>query len=108
MVKVYFERNGYAEEIGTFVSEDRYNQLLPLLEKLAKEDGFDRVTESIEYEWTTNARYYLSGINIADQVELIASHPNQLELIDNIEGVYVWQPLEGMYNCEEFLLLIRY
>lgn len=108
MVKVYFERNGYAEEFGTFISEDRYNQLLPLLEKLAKDDGFDRVTESIEHAWEINASYYLSGGNIAEQVEAIASHHNQLELIDNIEGVEVWQPLEGMYNCEEFLLLIRY
>lgn len=52
MVKVYFENsNGsYSELVATFEDEKVYIACLPLLEKQAIENGFDKVTESIETE----------------------------------------------------------
>lgn len=48
MVKVYFEMEGYSEYVATFKDETIYMLCLPQLEKLCKEEGFERVTESIE------------------------------------------------------------
>lgn len=46
-VKVYFETEGYAELVAIFDSSETYNACLPALEKLAKKNGFTKVTESI-------------------------------------------------------------
>jgi hypothetical protein len=50
MVKVYFELdNGkYAELVAIFDNEETYDVCLPALEKLAKKNNFDLVTESID------------------------------------------------------------
>lgn len=48
MVKVYFELGGYAKHIATFQSEEAYIRCLASLETLAKENGFETVTESVE------------------------------------------------------------
>lgn len=50
VVKVYFETSGYAELVAKFDSEETYDACLPALEALAKENGFDFVSESIEDE----------------------------------------------------------
>ena len=52
MVAVYFgmESQKYAELVANFDSEEVYLACLPALEKLAKKNGFDHVTESIEPE----------------------------------------------------------
>jgi hypothetical protein len=54
MVKVYFElENGkYAELVAIFDNEATYDVCLPALEKLAKKNNFDLVTESIDEEKT--------------------------------------------------------
>ena len=49
MVRVFFERGGYAELVAVFMDEYTYNDCLPALERLCKDMGFDKVTESIEY-----------------------------------------------------------
>ena len=56
MVKVYFElENGkYAELVAIFDDEATYDVCLPALEKLAKKNNFDLVTESIDEEKTIN------------------------------------------------------
>ena len=56
MVKVYFELdNGkYAELVAIFDDEETYDACLPALEKLAKKNNFDLVTESIDEEKTIN------------------------------------------------------
>ena len=46
MINVYFETDGYAEEVAKFEHEDLYIACLPTLEKKAKESGFTKVTES--------------------------------------------------------------
>lgn len=46
-VKVFFERQGYAEHVATFDGEDLYMACLPILEYHAKKNGFTDVTESV-------------------------------------------------------------
>ncbi len=50
MIKVYFETDSYSELVATFESEEIYITCLPALEQKAKEQGFNKVTESIESE----------------------------------------------------------
>jgi hypothetical protein len=55
MIKVYFEiKQKYAELVAIFDSEETYAVCLPSLEKLALENGFDIVTESIDEELSIN------------------------------------------------------
>ncbi len=49
MIKVYFENTVASELVATFESEDTYMACLPALEKQCKEDGYDRVTESLTH-----------------------------------------------------------
>ena len=46
-VNVFFETDGYAEKVRTYASEAEYIADLPMLEKLARKMGFERVTETI-------------------------------------------------------------
>ena len=50
MVKVYFETDSYCELVAIFDSEQTYNACYESLEKLAKDNGFTYVTESVEDE----------------------------------------------------------
>ena len=51
MIRVYFEKWLSAEQVATFESEDHYLACLPALKKLAKQEGWTHVTESIDEEW---------------------------------------------------------
>lgn len=53
MVRVFFERGGYAELVAVFMDEYTYNDCVPALERLCKDMGFDKLTESIEYSEET-------------------------------------------------------
>lgn len=53
MVRVFFERGGYAELVAVFMDEYTYNDCVPALERLCKDMGFDKMTESIEYSEET-------------------------------------------------------
>ena len=53
MVRVFFERSGYAELVAVFMDEYTYNDCVPALERLCKDMGFDKLTESIEYSEET-------------------------------------------------------
>jgi hypothetical protein len=61
-----------------------------------------------------SAGFYLSNseVEIEEQVSLIVAEAEKNEqghtLIDEIEGVCVWEPLEGRYTPSEFLDLIGY
>ena len=50
MIKVYFETSSYSELVAVFDNENTYYACLPALEKLAKDNGFDCVTESVDEE----------------------------------------------------------
>jgi|LauGreDrversion4_2_1035121.scaffolds.fasta_scaffold130708_6 hypothetical protein len=47
MVKVYFERRGYAELVAVFMDEQMYVESFNGLEETAKRLGFDMITEEI-------------------------------------------------------------
>jgi hypothetical protein len=53
MVRVFFEKGGYAELVAVFMDEYTYNDCVPALERLCKDMGFDKLTESIEYSEET-------------------------------------------------------
>ena len=48
MITVYFETEGYAEKIAVFETESVYLACFPVLEKMALQNGFIRVTETVE------------------------------------------------------------
>jgi hypothetical protein len=53
MIRVFFERGGHAELVAVFMDEYTYNDCVPALERLCKDMGFDKLTESIEYSQET-------------------------------------------------------
>jgi hypothetical protein len=53
MVRVFFERGGHAELVAVFMDEYTYKDCVPALERLCKDMGFDKLTESIEYSEET-------------------------------------------------------
>ena len=46
MIKVYFETDSVSEQVATFESENHYIACLPVLEELARQERWARVTES--------------------------------------------------------------
>jgi len=56
------------------------------------------------------AEHYLSDsdLSIKEQVEAIAMQADEdgSVMIDDVEGVLVWEPLENRFDCDEFLQLI--
>jgi hypothetical protein len=53
MIRVYFERGLICQLVAVFFDEYTYNDCLPKLERLCKDMGFDKVTESIEHSVAT-------------------------------------------------------
>jgi homoaconitase/3-isopropylmalate dehydratase large subunit len=58
------------------------------------------------------AEHYLSDsdLTVKEQVEAIAMQADEdgSVMIDDVEGVLVWEPLEGRFDCDEFLQLINW
>jgi hypothetical protein len=56
------------------------------------------------------AMHYLcdGDISTEEMVEAIANHEDQKDLIDNVEGVVVWEKVELSFTCEDFLREIGY
>jgi len=48
MIRVYFETDSVSEQVATFESENHYMVCLPILKEIARQDGWLRVTESVE------------------------------------------------------------
>ena len=48
MIRVYFETDSVSEQVATFESESHYIACLPVLEELARQERWARVTESVE------------------------------------------------------------
>ena len=48
MIRVYFETDSVSEQVATFESENHYIACLPVLEELARQERWERVTESVE------------------------------------------------------------
>ncbi len=52
------------------------------------------------------AGHYLcepDDMTIEEAIEAIANHPDQRDMIDNVEGVIVWEKVEYAFTCEDFL-----
>ena len=56
------------------------------------------------------ASHYLSDgdLTTAEMIEAIAKHDDETDLIDNLEGVVVWQKVENSFTCEDFLNFILF
>ena len=48
MIRVYFETDSVSEQVATFESENHYIACLHVLEELARQERWERVTESVE------------------------------------------------------------
>ena len=48
MIRVYFETDSVSEQVATFEHESHYIACLPVLEELARQEKWARVTESVE------------------------------------------------------------
>ena len=42
-------------------------------------------------------------MTIEEQIEAIANHEDQSDMIDNVEGVIVWEKVEWSFTCDSFL-----
>jgi hypothetical protein len=45
-------------------------------------------------------------LTTAEMVQAILDHEDPTDLIDNVEGVVVWQKVENSLSCEEFINII--
>ena len=56
-------------------------------------------------EAVERASHYLcdGDLTILEQVEAIANHENEDDLIDYVDGVVVWEKVEYSYTCDKFL-----
>ena len=56
------------------------------------------------------ASHYLSDSenSLKDMVIAIINEPDGDKMIDDVEGVTVWEAVENRFNCDEFLSLIGY
>ena len=53
-----------------------------------------------------SASHYLCDsdeLTIEEQIEAIANHEDQYDMIDNVEGVIVWEKVEWSFTCDSFL-----
>lgn len=48
MIRVFFEKTGVAELAAVFTDERLYKDCLPAIQRIAKDQGFDKVTELYE------------------------------------------------------------
>jgi hypothetical protein len=48
MVRVYFESSMHAELVAVFIDEQTYNECIPALEKLCKDMGYSKMTETVD------------------------------------------------------------
>ena len=51
------------------------------------------------------AMHYLcdGDLSTREMIEAIANHEDQYDMIDNVEGVVVWEKVEYSFTCEQFL-----
>ena len=54
----------------------------------------------------SQAEHYLCNsddLTIEQQIQAIENHEDQNDLIDNVDGVIVWDKVEYSFSCEDFL-----
>ena len=73
MIRVYFETDSVSEQVATFESENHYIACLPVLEELARQEKWARVTESdVDLNDEDDYKYHeedsISIMDMKDQV----------------------------------------
>ena len=73
MIRVYFETDSVSEQVATFESENHYIACLPVLEELARQERWARVTESdVDLNDEADYKYHeedsVSIMDMKDQV----------------------------------------
>ena len=73
MIRVYFETDSVSEQVATFEDESHYIACLPVLEELARQEKWARVTESDvdlndEAEYKYHEEDSVSIMDMKDQV----------------------------------------
>ena len=81
MIRVYFETDSTSEEVATFESENHYIACLPVLEELARQERWARVTESDV------------SLDVDDEPEYKYHEEDSVSITDMKEQV--WQKLYG-------------
>ena len=82
MIRVYFETDSVSEQVATFESESHYIACLPILKELAKQERWERVTESVEEKvWHNNSVHLSIKIKEINYVSLLYLGNNYVENI---------------------------
>ena len=73
MIRVYFETDSVSEQVATFEHESHYIACLPVLEELARQEKWARVTESDvdlndEADYEYHEKDSISIMDMKDQV----------------------------------------
>jgi len=76
MIKVYFETDSTSELVATFEHESHYIACLPVLEKLAKQEKWARVTES--------------DVDLNDEADYEYHEEDSISLMDLKEDLRQW------------------
>ena len=76
MIRVYFETDSVSEQVATFESESHYIACLPVLEKLAKQEKWARVTES--------------DVDLNDEADYEYHEEDSISLMDLKEDLRQW------------------
>lgn len=71
----------------------------------ATNEFFEKSKPSAEDKAIELASHYLCDgeLSTREMIEAIANHEDQSDMIDNVEGVVVWEKVEYSFTCEDFL-----
>ena len=100
-VKTYLVTLAIADKLPLDMTQLELDSLTEVIQSTEEDDN------EVAYEKAGN---YLSDgeLTTAQMVEAIAKHEDPSDLIDDVEGVLVWEKVTGTFDCEEFLDLIGY
>lgn len=71
----------------------------------ASNDFIEKSKPSAKEKAIELASHYLSDgdLSTEEMIEAIAEHEDQSDMIDNVDGVVVWEKVEYSFTCEDFL-----
>jgi hypothetical protein len=108
--KVFIIACAIKEHLIDLALDDKLPMDMTELDEMAIVDIIEKNLPTAEDKAIAEAEHYLSDsdLSIKEQVEAIAKQADEdgSVMIDNVEGVLVWEPLEGRFDCDEFLQLI--
>jgi hypothetical protein len=93
--------------------EDKLPMDMTELDEMAMSEIIEKNLPTAKDEAIEHARHYLCDsdeMTIEQQIEAIADQADEdgSVMIDEVEGVIVWEPLEDKFDCDEFLQLINW